>query len=274
MKIKKLLILSLSSIALASCGIESVETPKNEVSGKDFETSLSKVFENNTLLGCVEKQEMFSAIAESKEESVATVVVLHSGEEHCSAEEKRSSSSITEYDSSSHIVHTSEERETEYESPNEKRSESEEFETQVQCDISACYTIDLLLQCYSKYKVDNPSSLIDSEALSILRGYSRAICSHIGSNDTKYYIDGNVYTIVNETHTNEDGVSEDRIYRYQLEINNNEFIYRTDSSVNEVSGTEHYTYESKSSTTIKRKSVSLKSVDLNNYLEGEIDFDL
>ena len=82
----------------------------------------------------------------------------------------------------------------------------------------------------------------------------------------KYYIDNGVYTIVDSSTETTDGEVKTETHRYQFTAYANKFVFLSDTTKVTYSGASRWEYSAKESMVVERKTVNLKTIDLNGYL--------
>lgn len=272
MKLNKLLLLSLAGITLSGCGkSNSIKKYKHEVSHEEFAEQAKKVVEESPLLSY--EGSTYSYVAGVVVDSCITRTRLHEGVELSKKVEKNVTSSEVKYDSEKHVLEQTEDINKEFEDERTTSKEVSKDGIQYFVEDKNVYEVYALDKVYYVYEMDSAEEAleeIDEDAaefvvsmLSMLDMVIRNI-----SEESKCYIDGDVYTVVYEDEeVDEEEGSEYLKNIYQLELSEKEVAIRNSSVRKTTTKSEITEVESFMGYTLTKKNVSVKPTSL----EGLID---
>lgn len=269
MKINKLLVLSLTAVALASCSkVDSIKKPKTSVNRLDFIEAFEEEYKNNPLF-CQKKGSLaYSYVVENADETKTIEKTYLVNEELYDIVETTKTSGKAEYDNNKKVMHSAETTVRTHKSGQIEGEVESKYDYTVFTHKDNIYTTNNLTKVFTVEDVDDADSSIESSAKKTAGGMASIFLSIAKSENWKkddFYIDGDVYTIVIER-SEKDEIS---TTRYQFIIGDDEFSYRTDEKRFETLENGTYEVESKTSYTLKKKSVSLKTPNISEYLGVE-----
>lgn len=267
MKAKKVLLFLSASLLLSGCGVGKIKTPKNLVTYETFIDEIKSLKENNSLFVYETGMSMYSYTVDLEEEMESTTEVYVGGNKIEETERKREYSEELEYDSSSKVVHAEIEGKETEESDEEESTQKRKSEVYMQTGTGNIAIINKVKKIYCLTEWENPISRMDYAAS---RGVASALSLFTSEiyQSSKLYIDGNVYTIVNEKTIGEVGDTRVEKNQYQLTIEadgftltGNEYERETITSDSQV---KYYTYEHKATLEVERDDVSVKPITIGS----------
>ncbi len=270
MKIKSLLLAGLAGVALASCGgVKSYETP---VKRATFIKDLKSAFEKSAILG---SDKTFSFEMESYSESKINEVYLKNDKELCEVISKSNAETFTQFDSVSNINYGTVKQHYYDKNANEEKTYDVEYESQMQIDAKHVYFIDMDAKLYTVENNSNPEEAVAVDALKTI-AYSVTIFSEfIAAEDdddffpnAKFFEDGNVYTIENTDVEEEKDLTDITKDVYQIVLKEDGFeVHHTENREKKMLNYRKVVESSDNISAKRKDKVSLKEIDLHNYLE-------
>lgn len=264
MKIKSILLLGLSAVALASCG--GISRYKTEVAKETFMKDLEKAFEGN--LFDVEKP--YSYVCSEEEGYTLTKKWSKDNKKLYIEKTVRDQSGEVKYDSVNHVMMMKEEGHSNDVVSKQSNDTKIRYNYVGQIDAGNVYTVDLDAKVYLKTETTIPETSIQSAAIGKITSVKSFFAKFTTSKTAKFFEDGNKFTV--EEITNDDSSSTNEYIKEvcQLVINKNGYstystLHRETTELNSKCIVD--SYESKVLT--RKDSLKLDAVDLHGLLEVE-----
>lgn len=276
MKIKSLFLLGLSAVALASCGgVKEPNAYKNEVKKDDFLAKFQEKTKDNILFhSSDEGKEPFSFVCEAEGSESNLDVSLKGDKEYGKVTSEIENKSSIKYDLSSKVGEQVYEEKTNRKGDKEKTESVDKSHVFMKLDSGFSVQIDELAKTFKKSEA--PKEDTEKQFFQNVYSQIKYMISSVESKaaladeeETKFYIDGDVFTFVIEE---KDAIEEMKYsmsssYLYQIALNGDsfEYFYKYDSV--ESYETRREEEHSLDHAVISKKDVSVKAPDTSKYLD-------
>lgn len=267
MKAKKLFIFGLAAVALSSCG--GPKKYSKEANKETFFETIKAALTASGMMGS-ESEAFYSFVYESSSESESSTKLLKDGKGIADGSDSTKSNSTAKYDAKNALFSSESSSESTVKNPVRKSDTTTKSEYFYQTDSANFYSIDKLTKGYEKTANEKPAELVEARAMSVtsdLEMILKGIPTLLAEKDSKAYIDDNVYTIVLDVNETTTGAQVKSHALYQMTITNNKSLefYEEHNSEEKSLNTEEKS-SSKRTIKLEKKDVSLKALDLNDYL--------
>lgn len=273
MKLQKLLVLAGASVLLTGCGNKvSFKSAKNVVTGEDFKNQIDFLYQTNSLFLQTENPVAYSYVIEAVANTKSEATIKSPQNETLYKETVvGSGDGKMTYDSASCILNSSSSATTTTTKPDLKIQQNNELKQQYQAGSgTAYYDINLLRKEYTVKASEKPLNSIQDLAIRQAKSVGSSILYAVGE-DSTCYIDGNVYTVVNQSTETTSSINSVTTNTYQLIVEENTLTYCYKFTENKTSiinsETRYESNEETGSMKLIRKNTSLSRVDTSRMAE-------
>lgn len=266
MKAKNLFIFGLAAALLSGCG--GPKKYSQEANKEKFLDIVNQALEGSGMMSKGDAP-FYSFEFEYSYESENENKYLKDGSTLSSSESHGKSNRSAKYDSKNALLSDISESDGSSSSDSQNTKTDTRSDVFWQADAKNYYKIDKREKRYQKAEAEKPADKIEQKAINVTNGFYNKfsqIASLVDSKDSKVYADDNVYTIVVDVNETTEGVAVKSHGIYQISISNTLLEYYEETSEEGKELNREYKSSSKTTYKLEKKDLSLKALDLNDYL--------